>query len=562
MKFRMSISRKLWLGFSFVLALLLAIGVAGYRASYRMSDAADAIAGNAQAQNGNMEMEWALASESEAVRGYLLTGNAELLDRAAAHRAHFDASAKDVAKQLTTPEQNAALDKVMAARAPVEADLEKAISLRKSGDQQGAVQAIFGAEAQARSAAAWQAMQAVDDMGDTYVAAAEKAHDTAESQSRLIVLIVGAVALICGIACAWFIRRSIIGPVQHVVAALQQIENNNLSQADLDADTGDEMGTAAHALNAMKNNLNRMVLEMASAAEQVAQSGRQIQETTDRTVKRAGVEKGRVQQVVTAMTEMTSTVQEISSSSNHAADAARQAADTARESGHVVEDALQQMRDIAATVQDTSEKVGELGNRSDQIGRIVGVIEEIAEQTNLLALNAAIEAARAGEAGRGFAVVAGEVRRLAERTGAATREINEMIGSVQSETRLVVERMRAADEQVHRGVEVTNRAGESLGQIIGQAGTVGQMVAQIATAATEQAAATEEVNVSMEEINRLVVTASDEAQAAAGQCDALATSAGELQKRVRQFRLQGEETEMPRRSPAAAAPERSAALAW
>src|SRR5271156_552741 len=117
----------------------------------------------------------------------------------------------------------------------------------------------------------------------------------------------------------------------------------------------------------------------------------------------------------------------------------------------------------------------ELGKSSDQIGRIIGVIDDIADQTNLLARNAAIEAARAGEQGRGFAVVADEVRKLAERTTKATKEIAEMIQSVQTETRGAVEKMQSGTQQVEKGVEVTAKAGASLKQIIGQAEHVGEM---------------------------------------------------------------------------------------
>src|SRR5271155_3108531 len=135
---------------------------------------------------------------------------------------------------------------------------------------------------------------------------------------------------------------------------------------------------------------------------------------------------------------MSSTVREVSANSTKAAESARAAAETAHEGGVIVEDTLTRMRSIADAVRETAVKVQELGVRSDQIGRIIGVIDDIADQTNLLALNAAIEAARAGEQGRGFAVVADEVRKLAERTSKATKEIATMIQSIEVETKSAV----------------------------------------------------------------------------------------------------------------------------
>ena len=193
------------------------------------------------------------------------------------------------------------------------------------------------------------------------------------------------------------------------------------------------------------------------------------------------------------MQQMAATVREVSLHSNTAARSAKSAAESAREGGKIVEDVLERMRGIAQSVRESAAKIEQLGARSDEIGRIVGVIDEIAEQTNLLALNAAIEAARAGEQGRGFAVVAGEVRRLAERTAAATQEIAAVIQNVQTITVDAVRQMRSGTAAVEQGVEATGKAGESIQRIIREADTVGTMVAQIASSATQQAAATEQV---------------------------------------------------------------------
>jgi methyl-accepting chemotaxis protein len=299
----------------------------------------------------------------------------------------------------------------------------------------------------------------------------------------------------------------------------------------------DEIGSAGKALNQMKNNLREMIQSIASTAEHVASASEEISSSATQQAQGAETQKDQTTQVATAMQEMSATVLQVSDNSNKAADASRQAAETARKGGVIVDDTLAKMQVIAASVSSTARKMEELGKSSDQIGHIIGVIDDIADQTNLLALNAAIEAARAGEQGRGFAVVADEVRKLAERTTTATKEIAQMIKSIQDETKSAVFAMESGTKQVEEGVTSTAQAGNSLKEIIQMAEQVGEMITHIATAATEQSSASEQVNGNMDQIAKLVKESAVGAQQSAKACQDLSGLALDLQKLVGNFKL-------------------------
>jgi methyl-accepting chemotaxis protein len=254
--------------------------------------------------------------------------------------------------------------------------------------------------------------------------------------------------------------------VTRITELIQQVSAKNLAAEDLRMNSQSEIGQAGLALDNMKHSLAQMICSIAATAEHLASASEQISTSASQQAMTAGSQKDQTAQVATALQEMGATVQQVSENSARAAEASRKAAETARQGGVVVEQTLLKMQVIADSVRGTAGKVEELGKRSDQIGRIVGVINDIADQTNLLALNAAIEAARAGEQGRGFAVVADEVRKLAERTTTSTKEIANMIEAVQNETRLAVQAMEAGTSQVAEGVATTQKAGEALKQII------------------------------------------------------------------------------------------------
>jgi methyl-accepting chemotaxis protein len=236
---------------------------------------------------------------------------------------------------------------------------------------------------------------------------------------------------------------------------------------------------------------------------------------------------------------MTATIGEISHNAESAASASRISAKTANQGGAVMQAAAITMEKIATATSSVAEKMTSLAHRSEEIGKVVNVIQEISEQTNLLALNAAIEAARAGEHGRGFAVVAGEVRRLAERTKSATEEISGTIRSIQEETRETLQVMQESRTAVETGMGETANARQSLEAIIESSKQVEHQIELIATAATEQTSASGEISESASNISQLSMENAQGAEETVEALKNLASLASELDTMIRQFRLDG-----------------------
>jgi len=362
----------------------------------------------------------------------------------------------------------------------------------------------------------------------------------ASTDNSLILFLISIATLLAGAGVVFFIvRRYVVSPLSAAVEMAEQIADNNLAADDIDVSSNDEIGDAATALNRMKNNLHQLIQAIAATAEHLASASEELSCSAAQQSSGAETQKDQTAQVATAMQQMSATVAQVSENSNRAAEASRQAAETARDGGAVVKQTLTKMHSIAQSVEGTARKMDELGKSSDQIGRIAGVIDDIADQTNLLALNAAIEAARAGAQGRGFAVVADEVRKLAERTTTATKEIAQMIKSIQDETKAAVTAMEVDTRQVEDGVKTTTQAGDSLQRIIQMSEEVGEMITNIATAATEQSSASEEINKNMDQIAKLVTESTTGAQESAKACQDLSGLALDLQTMVSKFKLDG-----------------------
>jgi len=351
----------------------------------------------------------------------------------------------------------------------------------------------------------------------------------------------GAIALSCFLLIlggCLSISRSICSRMRRLQERIRDVaEGEGDLTKRIEIDTNDEVGEVARWFNQFMDALHGTVSQVKSNALQVASAASEISSAGSRTAQGTREQTGQIQQVAAAMQELAATVGEVSNNSGRAAEDARRAAEIASKGGETVNGALARMDSIARSVGATAKQIRELGQHSDQIGKIVAVIDEIAGQTNLLALNAAIEAARAGEHGRGFAVVAGEVRRLAERTTQATKEISETIATVQQKTGAAVAEMEAGTHEVELGLTETSKAGAALKEIITAAQHVGDVISQIAMATNQQTSAMAEINISVEHIATITREAEAALQQSAATGGELSQSAQDLKQLMGRFRL-------------------------
>jgi len=332
------------------------------------------------------------------------------------------------------------------------------------------------------------------------------------------------------------IVRSISGQLKQAVSVADSIASGDLTTT-VRVTSKDEVGQLLEAMRIMTDNLRNIINQVSGTSSQVASASNQLIAVSERIASGAGEVADQAGTVATAGEEMSATSGDIAQNCQMAAEGAQQASASAQSGAEVVEKTVVIMGEIAVKVQETAKTVEGLGARGDQIGAIIGTIEDIADQTNLLALNAAIEAARAGEQGRGFAVVADEVRALAERTTRATHEIGEMIKTIQAETRDAVAVMEQGVSQVETGTIEAGRSGEALRDILEQINAVTMQVSQIATAAEQQTATTSEIAGNMQQITEVVQKTSHGAQESASAAAQLHGNAEELQRLVHQFRL-------------------------
>ncbi len=362
------------------------------------------------------------------------------------------------------------------------------------------------------------------------------ASTAAFKRSFVAMIAIIAATIIITLALGLFIAKSVVDPLAKVFETLKRMADGDLSVRS-DVRSRDELGMLSEELNIMAEQLHDTITRVAHNGLEVASAANQMHSTAEQMATGAEQAAAQTQTIATASEEMAATTNDIAGNCHQAASNAGKVNEAAATSAQIVDETIAVMAQIAVRVKDTATMVATLGNRSEEIGEIVGTIEDIADQTNLLALNAAIEAARAGEQGRGFAVVADEVRALAERTTKATKQIAATIRSIQHETNSAVISMEEGVREVEKGTRDASKSGESLQSILEQIGVLTMQVSQIATAAEEQTATTTEISNNIQQITAVVQMTANGSQESAAAAAQLSRLSDELRSLMEHFRI-------------------------
>ena len=336
----------------------------------------------------------------------------------------------------------------------------------------------------------------------------------------------------------WFTGRLIGKGVVRVTDAIRDIaEGEGDLTRRLEVTSNDETGELARHFNTFVDRVHHIIRDIAQASREVASAAAEVSSSSEEMTSGLRRQLDQTRNVAASVEQMTASIADVAQRSEQASEQSQHAGQCARKGGEVVRQTIDGIHSIDQIVQDSAAVITRLGQRGDEIGQIIGVINDIAEQTNLLALNAAIEAARAGEHGRGFSVVADEVRKLADRTTRATEEIAESIKTIQSDTSTAVGQMQTGAQRVNEGTALAGQAGESLKAIVSGSDEVAGMIQAIAAAAEEQSVTSKQIAQAVEQIATVSEQSRDGSRQATAAAEELTRKSEQLHAIVEQFKI-------------------------
>jgi methyl-accepting chemotaxis protein len=418
---------------------------------------------------------------------------------------------KIVEEGSDTPEERTLFQRVAEARRIFLASRDEIKRLRSAGDTAGATRE-FQDHFEKISRDYIAGIEAVAEQQRHEVDVAARHIDVERGRTSLLLGASGVVSLTVGALLAWLLSRSITAPLSRAETMARTIAQMDLTDRAATSYANDETGRLLRSIDTMRGALTQTLLQVRSVVDGISTASTQIATGNHDLSARTEHTAGNLEETAASMEELTATVRQSADTALQANQLAASAGDVARRGGEVVAQVVTTMEEINAS--------------SRRIADITGVIDGIAFQTNILALNAAVEAARAGEQGRGFAVVASEVRNLAQRSAESAREIKALIG--------------VSVDKVEAGARLVEQAGSTMDEIVASVQRVGDMIAEITAAATEQSAGIGQVNVAVTQLDQMTQQNAALVEESAAAAESLKEQALRLSDVVGTFRLSGD----------------------
>lgn len=562
---RVSISRKLLLGFGSVLILLVAVVVIAYTQFVSVEKTfTDLIRERTAKLLTIKNMIIDVKSQQVALRNFVTEENDQSEQQFKSFYEEYRKTSEELRSGIQTPTMIDLLDRSDRSAKEYYAFGQSVIELKKQGRTNEITRMLLDTGPTIISGFEETVTAMEQHQQNTLDTGIVNANQLIQKVLRLI-MIIGIISIVLGVVIALFMGRIISKPVAHVARAASRIADGDLTGEAIVVRNRDEIGDLAESFNKMMENLRHLIHQVGHNADRVAASSEELTASTEQTATATEQVATTMEEIATGMdtqvsmvgdgfhtiNELSTGFQQMTVNTQNMSDEATNASAKTISGNDAVQSAVGQMNSIHQTVRVLATVIEELGNHSDEIGSMVESISEISAQTNLLSLNAAIEAARAGEHGRGFEVVATEVRKLSDQSAKSAEQISVLVAAIRKGMNNASQSMGEVNAEVQEGIELVRKAGGTFEEIREAVSNVAGQTQEVSASIEQMAAGVEQINVSMKTIMEVTenaaagteeVSATSEEQLSAMQeiasaANDLSSMAEELQESVSRFKV-------------------------